>query len=567
MNGLRDSWRLAFLIFVGALSWSWTMVKSGLPTAWGLGFWGANGHDGIWHLALIEATKKGFPINNPLFSGTALSNYHWGFDLLVAVISRLTGTSASLLYFQIFPPLVGVVIGVLTYLLIKKWTGSSLAARWAVFFTYFGGSFGWLVTLWRGGELGGESLFWAQQAISTLINPPFALSLVFLTGGFYLVLRDKRPKLLSLVCQIMIFGFLFMVKSYAGVVGLVGLTVIGIWRAVRDRELEGLVRAGGAVVITVLLIFWLVPGASGLLTFEPFWFPRTMVEARDRLFIPRLAEALNAYLLFRMYVRVIAIVGLVTAVFVVGNLGTRILAFFYAWRFRSRGEGFKAFDLALVAMVLVSVGFPLLLVQKGTAWNTIQFFYYGQVFLGWLAGVVMARVSLKGRWGEWWCLAVILLTVPTSLSSLWYQYIPPRPPAALPYNELAALLFLKQELPGTVLVYPYERPLPDEVLEPPVSLSRYDSTAYVSAYSGKPSYLADSVNLAILGIAWKGRLDQAEKFFKEGSPFLAMRFLKDNHIRYVYLVGSEALPGSEWQLGVSKIYDQAGVRIYQVQGT
>lgn len=541
-------------------------MKSGLPTRWGLGFWGANGHDGIWHLALIESMKNGFPIHNPLFSGTSLANYHFGFDLVVAVISRLTGISVSLLYFQILPPVMAVMIGVLTYLLVKRWTGLRSAARWAVFFTYFGGSFGWLVTLWREGEPGGESLFWSQQAISTLINPPFAFSLVFLIGGFYLVLRDKRPKWLSLVFQIVIFGFLFIVKSYAGAVALTGLIVIGIWQAVRDGEYKGLVRAGGALAITILLILRFVPGASGLLVFEPFWFPRTMIEARDRLFVPKLAEALNAYLLFRMYARVLVIVGLMTVVFIVGNLGTRVLAFLCTWRFSGRETELKVFDLAAGVMILLSVSSPLVFVQKGTAWNTIQFLYYGLVLTGWLTGIVMARVSGQGRWGKWLCLAVILMTVPTSLSSLWYQYIPPRPPAALPYNELEALNFLKQEPTGTVLVYPYEKPLLNEVLRPPVPLSRYDSTAYVSAYSGRPSYFADSVNLDILGIAWKGRFDQTERFFKEDSSFLAMRFLRDNHINYIYLVGSQSLPESEVQLGVKQIYDQNGVRIFQVEG-
>ena len=66
------------------------MVRSGLKYDFGLGFWGPNGHDGIWHLSLINQLKQQIPPQNPVFSGTTLSQYHWGFDLLVALISKFT---------------------------------------------------------------------------------------------------------------------------------------------------------------------------------------------------------------------------------------------------------------------------------------------------------------------------------------------------------------------------------------------------------------------------------------------------------------------------------------------
>src|SRR3989344_6634701 len=85
------------LITVGTAVWSLTMIKSGWSYRYGLGFWGANGHDGVWHLALINSiTKelsqslwKGFSI--PVFAGSQLQNYHIGFDLLLAAIVQVAG--------------------------------------------------------------------------------------------------------------------------------------------------------------------------------------------------------------------------------------------------------------------------------------------------------------------------------------------------------------------------------------------------------------------------------------------------------------------------------------------
>ena len=131
---------LFLLLILGTFLWSLTMVKSGL--CWqkgcvgGIGFWGANGHDGIWHLALINNLAKG-NFKMPIFAGEVLTNYHFGFDIILAALTRLTSINPSVLYFQIFPPIAAFLIGWLTYNLVYKWKSSKTKAFWAVFFVYF----------------------------------------------------------------------------------------------------------------------------------------------------------------------------------------------------------------------------------------------------------------------------------------------------------------------------------------------------------------------------------------------------------------------------------------------
>jgi len=152
------------LITIGTIIWSATMIKSGLVYDFGMGFWGPNGHDGVWHLAIIEGLSRG-TFEMPIFVGEKIQNYHLGFDLLVASLHVLTRIPTVNLYFQILPPIMAFLTG---YLVFKLTTNN-----WSVFFTYFGGSLGWVL-----GK--GESTFWSQQAISTLLNPPYALSLILL---------------------------------------------------------------------------------------------------------------------------------------------------------------------------------------------------------------------------------------------------------------------------------------------------------------------------------------------------------------------------------------------------
>jgi len=196
------------LIFVFLVSqiklpiWSWLviflslaifvvpMVKSGMIQGWGMGFWGPNGHDGVWHLSLMNQIKV--PPDNPLLSGTKLFGYHWGFDFLASAIVRLFSFNHYDVYFRLLPILIGVLIGILSLKLGKKITGSYQVGILFLLLNFFCGSFGWLFTLIKSGSIGGESLFWSMQSISTLINPPFALSIVGLLFGL-IVWFDCRP--------------------------------------------------------------------------------------------------------------------------------------------------------------------------------------------------------------------------------------------------------------------------------------------------------------------------------------------------------------------------------------
>src|SRR3989339_1589699 len=177
------------LIIMGSVSWSLVMVKSGLGYDYGLGFWGPNGHDGVWHMALVSSLARG-SLDMPVFAGEALQNYHLGFSFVLAFLHKITTISVGTLYFQILPPILALLLGLLVYKFVMVWRLSKSEALWSTFFVYFGGSFGWLVELLRTGRLGGESLFWSQQAVSTLINPPFALSLVIVLLGLIVISRS-----------------------------------------------------------------------------------------------------------------------------------------------------------------------------------------------------------------------------------------------------------------------------------------------------------------------------------------------------------------------------------------
>lgn len=543
-----------FLILTGTLSWSWTMVKSGWLYSYGLGFWGANGHDGVWHIALAESLARG-SLGMPVFAGQSLQNYHIGFDLILALLHEITFLPIVNLYFQITPPILALLVGILTCKFVFDWTKSKSASLWSLFFVYFGGSFGWVI-----GK--GESAFWSQQAISSLINPPFALSLILLLLGLiYLLKSEEKPVFWKTFICILCFGLLIEVKAYAGILALGGLLVAGIWKAVKTKKYEILKVFFGALILSIIIYLPLNKNASGLLIWQPFWFLETMMGLTDRVGWLKFFSAMTTYRSGHVWLKLVPAYFAAFLIFYVGNLGTRMIKEILVWKWINNFKKIDWLEVFLSSLIVAGIIIPMFFLQKGTPWNTIQFFYYSLFFSGILAGIATANIKSKVL-----LTLIVLTTIPTTIITLKDVYIPMRPPAQLPNAELQALTFLAKEPAGVVLTYPFDAvAAKNDENNPPRPLYLYVSTAYVSAFSDHPTFLEDEVNLDITGYDWQTRRLEVENWYKENDQTLAREFLKTNNIKYIYwLKGQRALLG-ETQLGLKNIYENSTVTVYQVE--
>ncbi|KKQ95780.1 MAG: hypothetical protein UV74_C0013G0386 [Candidatus Woesebacteria bacterium GW2011_GWB1_43_14] len=532
------------LIAIGSLNLSLTMIKSGLVyDDFGMGFWGANGHDGVWHLALINHLSQG-SLRLPIYYNENIVNYHIGFDLLLALIYKISTIPSPVLYFQIFPPVIAVALGISSYVFVYLWQKSKSAALWSTFFIYFGGSWGWIITLVRRQGFGGESMFWSQQSISTLINPPFALSLVMIFLGLIFFL--KRRWMLSII----VFGVLIQIKSYAGVLCLGGLLLSAIFHYVKTKDSQLLIMFIGSLVVSILISFPLYNYSGGVFIYKPLWFLETMMGLSDRFGWARFGEAMVNYKYGGVWIKAFIAYLLAFCLFIVGNLGTRLIFLFKKW------GTISYIDVFILTVIMGGIFTPMLFVQKGTAWNTIQFFYYSLVFVG-----VYAGISVNSIKNKYMGIFIILLTLPTTFGSLKH-YLPGTPPAALPKEEIQALKFLAKEPEGVVLTFPYDRLSVKP--ESPIPLYRYESTGYVAAFSGKQLFLEDEMNLDIIGFDWRARREAVEEFYSSLDEEFVRNFLKDNDIDYVYWVDGQRATLGETQLGLERIFENARVDIYKV---
>ena len=558
---------MLFLIFMGSILWSLTMVKSGLVYSYGMGFWGPNGHDGIWHIALSESLAKS-SWQMPVFSGESIKNYHIGFDLILAFLHKITFIPVVNLYFQILPPIFAVLIGFFCYLFVYEWKKSKVQAFWSTFFVYFGGSLGFIVTYIRDKQIGGESIFWAQQGISTLINPPFALSLLTMFLGLLILqkgvsFKDKR----LLILTTFIFGILIQIKVYAGILVICGLFAAGMQELVRHRKVSLIKVAVGALILSILLFSPMSGEIGQNIVFKPFWFLEGMMSTPDRLNWPKFAEAMANYKLGGVLLKLIASYSLAFLIFIVGNFGTRLISLFWFIRNGFKIINYQYIDVLVVVIIVAGIIASTFFIQSGTPWNTIQFMYYSLVFSGILAGIwlgqyleKMEKSKLNTTLLHSAVVLVVLFTIPTTVGSLWFNYLPERPPAKISREELEALYFLRDQHEGVILTQPFDRSKALAAIDdPPRPLYLYESGAYVSAFSKKPVYLEDEVNLEITGYEWRSRRRSSEEFFS--GKLSDEAFLKSNSIVYIYLIKN----GMDFSINknITKLFENSEVLIYK----
>lgn len=560
---------ITILILVGTLLTSLTMIRSGRIYDFGLGFWGPNGHDAVWHLSVINQIKKQIPPLNPSFSGSTLQNYHWGFDFLTAFLSQAFHLNDFDLYFRILPIIFGILLGLLSYILVKNITKNSNIAFWFVFLNYFAGSFGWLVTLFRNKNIGGESLFWSMQSASTFLNPPYALSLIILLTG--LILWHKKRQQNKIFWSILIgiiFGLLSGIKIYAAI--LTGLSFSFLWliKFINKKANKFDLFLWISIAATsILILFGLnILSFNSLLIFQPFWFIHSMIESVDKLYLPQIASLRSnlSQQLFSYKLPFFIILELFFLfIFVIGNLGTRIFGFIEIIK-KIYFQKTKNIDIFFFSFMFFAFLIPLFFVQKGTAWNTIQFFYYFIFFSNLYFAIFLNNIFQKKNI-KYYALGIILiiLTIPTTFSTL-KDYFGYPPPSTIPKSELAALAFLKNQKDGIILTYPYDKYKKNN-LNTPIPLYAYETTAYVSALTSKNTFLEDEMNLDITGFNWQERLKDINLFFKSDNLFYKRGFLINNNISYIYLVNDQNLPIPENDPQIIKIFENSNNRIYQVK--
>lgn len=471
----------ALFLIIAIFSLASTIIFSGIKTTKGMEF--QEIHDSVWHIALIKELTSNFPPHHPSFNNIELSQYHYFYDLILASISKITKTSSLVLYFQIFPVILsGLLMGVAASLGQK--ISKKYGAFWLVFLTTFAGSFAYLIPIFLKGNSWGESSFWVSQTFVMMVNP----QVIFTLGLSYLVLLisastislDWKKHLLLILLIAPSIGF----KSYSWLVLSIIYGAVLLWELIRNKKLR-IFLFGLLYTVVSLPFVWLITGfKTGTFFYFPLWYLDSMVEISDRLNLVEWKLKENHYRFKQNWPRVWEIKIKELLIFYFGNLGIRSLFLGLLpviWLKKFKSTEIKLLLLSLVGFAFSTI-FPLLFLQRGVVWNSIQFWYYGLIFANVMAAFLLSMISSKLSKFENIIFVIIIFVIatPTYFRTL--------------RQKLSKREILDKQVVEAVSAYRAS----DRILICPEGSIYYD-TSVVSAISDARVYLANPGQLELVG--------------------------------------------------------------------
>jgi len=558
------------IIFLGIVTQVAINAPSGFNFGGNLLFWSAQGRDGMWHIALMEEMKRNiFPFMNPEYAGHILQNYHFFVDLLMSDFSRMFLFSDLDLYFRFFPVLFSLLLGLSSFTFVKYWSRSKIAGFWAMVFTYFAGSFGYIVTLLQNRTIGGESIFWMSQTPSILGNLPQASAFIMVIGFLFLLLKYLRSRKTSyLFLAGLLGGVTIEFKVYGGLILLGSIFVLGIYELIFKKRYQVLLLFGIVLVISSLLYFPNSSGSGSFIIFQPWWFIRTMVVVNLGLLDWELRR--QTYLSigrFTSYLRVIQLEGTAFLIYLFGNLGMRAIGFVKFVQDLIKGNIKKSINVFIYTAAFIAFIIPLLFLQKGVVYNSIQFSQYFLLIFGFLAAISMANLMKKIKYNSVKIIIssmVVVLAIPTTFGLL-HQFYANKPLAKVSASELSALNFLKTtNSDSVILTAPYNQYNQSKDGAPPIPIYDWSDTGYIAALSGRRTLISDAQQIDIMGYDYKSLLDARDVAFNDKTGSLLSAFVRNYNVDYIYLNKDESSNIDYSKLNMEKVFGDSEIDVYKV---
>lgn len=518
---IKKNLKLLFIVLAGFVFLMITILPSGSRFCYqsqcGIFIWGANGHDGIWHLSLISTAFKQFPFIIPIYKNGLLAGYNYFMDFSLYLLTFL-GFSPQFLFFKLIPIVWFIGFCYFLILLGRKIIDNTTFIFWLLFFSFFGSSFTFLLTLYHKGTIWGASSLVSMQSGQVLTNIQFALSLVGLLIIFYILKTKKLNYMWTCVLGFLLFLNLGL-KFYGGFVSAASVYIYLFLEYIESKDKFKLKRIINAVAkysvlslfVVLAIIMFYDPFHSfksgSTFIFSPLSVIHPMIEEPALFYWLKMANA--RYFLYTkgFGLRLLLIELFSTGIFLFFSLGLRIFAFIEIG-IKLFKKTVSKFDLAILLAAFSAFLFCILFVQKGEWWNVIQFYYYTLFILNVYTALFIYRLlkQIKNKLLTILIIGIIIiLTLPGNLDILkTFSRFPAQ--VYIPDAELQALAFLKKQPKGVVLTQQQNKSLTRTGKMNPIVY--IEDSAYISAFSSKQTYINDFIVLNNMSIDYKKRLER-----------------------------------------------------------
>lgn len=483
----KDIIPLLFVLFL-SLIFCIPMITSGFEGD-SLRLIGVNNIDTLWYLSLINELKFNFPPDHPGFSGEPLFGYHFLLFFLMAKVGDIFNIPSITLVLKLFPVLIGILWGIGVYALIKKWIKNRLTAVIGVFLTMFGGSSVYLSWLEGYTSLHIDSGYGIMQPATSLANPPFAISIVFLIAFLFSLHGYLKSRFYGWLFIIsLIVGLTPLFKVYGGIIIIVAFALLFLYEIFRKKF--NIIFFSLISAILFFLSYWSFTDRNAHLIFYPFWpihntlidnFPWYGYDEKIRTYSQQgVISGLIRTELYALYI------------FFIGNLGTRIIGLLLGIIFFLKNRKRPSlFTVVFLFLTLIALVIPTFFIQTGKVFETIQFAWYYLFLVSILAAIgygclFSLRFNLILK--LFLIIIIIVATIPSAISSL-RGYLNFNESTIMDKDFYNSLSFLSKngDYNDTVLVLP----------EPSYLVTRdniekwytYDNRPYIPAIGEKKSFM------------------------------------------------------------------------------
>jgi len=474
-------------------------------------FWGVHEHDGIWHIAVAESAFNVFPPRNPILAGASLSGYNALLDYILFLFS-LVGLSPLLMYFKVLPIIWFIFFTYSAIQLAKKISKKKIFTFIFLFLSYFGASFSFIIPLIKNNSIEGTASFLSMQAILTLTNVQLAFSYIIL----FLILALLYEKKITFRHILIICIYIFIqwgLKFYAGFISTIIVGVVFLLRWIKDKNKKYffyLILLSVCSAISLIVNynpFGQLSSGGAPFKYNPLALAWPLIEDPSMFYSYYWSNAKYTLLASsKISPRLIVLMTLLTIVYLVLNLGPRIIGFASLIK-KSISNKRRDIDVGILVGILLSLVFPIFFVQRGVWWNTVQFLFPVLLLLNLYTAEYIAQLGNKTL-KITVIIGIIIVSIPYSIDALrgYMRY-----PGILNIsnNELQALKFLKK-LPDGVVFSPIYKPNSSLNSNNSIPLFNHVDSSYVAAYTGKQSFYANYVQLELLNVDFKNRKKQIE---------------------------------------------------------
>ncbi len=468
-------------------------------------------HDGFWHIALIKNLTNSIPPLHPSISEEIyIKNYHYFLDLFLSFFVKNYFFNVVILFFKITPIFISFLFFLNIYNLLDLLKIKNKFISFYIFF--FSGSFAYLLGFLH--KNWNESSFWVSQTFVMWINPQLIFSfsiLIFLLNVFLFSLNNKKINKYFLFLLSFIIATSIGFKSYSYILlsilyaFLLLCILIKKYINIKDFVYISFI----FLLINLPILVLLLDFKKSFFIYHPLWFTTTMFNSTDRINIKKIELLEQFYLYNKLYFKFFILKAFEIVIFFIGNLGIRSLIFIFPF-FLKKQNLKKQYITIVYILFFISSIFPLLFIQKGIVWNSIQFFYYSLILSDIITILVLEKINIKK-----YILYIFIITIsiPTYIKTLNNVFLNFR---KIPKKQIEKIKNIRNK--KIAICYK-----PGDL---------YYDTSFVKSFTENSKvFLADRVQLLIVGINYSKKEEQLRKAFSNKQNL--DNFIKQENISFI----------------------------------